>query len=106
MSQQSSFVPRQQAADGLKVYLKDNGRVALGTNKLTVRMAGQPAEASTLKFFEHHGLRLVEKLKLAPHLYVVETVGGADPLELAQKLESLPEIDSIEPQFIEGLGHR
>src|SRR5687767_6801279 len=36
-----SFVSSQQATEGAKVYLKSGGRVALGTNRLTVRVASQ-----------------------------------------------------------------
>jgi hypothetical protein len=101
-----AFVPRARAAGGAKVYLKSGGRVALGTNRLTVRVAGKRSEEEARELLARHGLTVVERLKFAPNLYVVEVPAGQDALEAAERLTASGDVEFAEPVLIEHLPGR
>ncbi len=97
-----AFVPRQQAADGAKVYLKPGGRLALGTNRLTVHVAGKRSDEEARDLLAHHGCTVIDRLKFAPNLFVVTVPAGDDPVEAAERLTALGgEIEFAEPELIE-----
>jgi hypothetical protein len=95
------FVPRERAADGAKVYLKSGGRVALGTNRLHVRVASERSDEEARALLARHGLTVVDRLKFAPNLYVVEVPAGQDALDMAGRLAASNEVEFAEPELIE-----
>jgi hypothetical protein len=101
-----AFVPRQQAADGVKVYLEPSGRVALGTNRLTVRVAGKHSDEEVQGLLRRHGLTVLDRLKFAPNLYVVGVPAGDDALAAAERLLASGEVEFAEPEFIESISGR
>jgi hypothetical protein len=96
-----AFVPRQQAHDGAKVYLRPSGRVALGTNRLTVRVAGNRTDEEAQNVLGRHGVVVVDRLKFAPNLFVVAVPAGHDPVEAAERLVASGEVEFAEPELIE-----
>jgi len=100
------FVPRHQAADGAKVYLKSGGRVALGTNRLTVRVAGECSDKEAAELLACHGFAVVDRLKFAPNLFVVEVASGRDAIEAAERLAASGEVEFAEPELIEVIPRR
>jgi hypothetical protein len=101
-----AFVPRQQAADGAKVYLRPNGRVSLGTNRLTVRVAGKRTVEEAEDLLRRHGFTVLERLKFAPNLFVVAVPAGHDPVEAAERLAASGEVEFAEPELIEAVPGR
>jgi hypothetical protein len=100
------FVPREQAADGARVFLKPGGRVALGTDRLAVRVAEALPPEAARDLLEREGLRVVEHLKFAPNLFVAAVPPGADALEVARRLDALGDVEFAEPQLIESIPGR
>lgn len=96
-----SFVPRGQAVDGAKVYIKPSGRVALGTNRLTVRVSRDHSDAEAKDLLCRHGVSVVDQLKFAPNLFVVTVPAGHDPLEAAEDLAGSGGVEFAEPELVE-----
>jgi hypothetical protein len=96
-----AFVPRQQAHDGAKVYLKPGGGVALGTNRLTVRVIGKHSDQEARNVLSRNGLVVVDRLKFAPNLFVVAVPPGQDTVEAAARLVASAEVEFAEPELIE-----
>ena len=101
-----SFVPRQQASDGARVYLKPDGRVALGTNRLTIRVGDGQSEQEAAELLAQNGLVVEERLKFAPNMFVVSVPNERHPLEEATRLLRIGEIQFAEPEFLEALSGR
>jgi hypothetical protein len=101
-----TFVPREQSADGARVYLKKTGRVALNTGRLTVRMAPALPADQAENFLSELGYKIVDRLKMAPNLFVVEVPTGHDPIDAADQLAKLNNVVFAEPELIEMLSNR
>lgn len=101
-----SFVARDKARDGATVYLRPNGRLALGTNRLTVRVTGTHSAEEAEAFLAQEGVQVIDRLKFASNLFVVEVPSGHHPLEAAANLTSSNEVEFAEPELIEIIPHR
>jgi len=101
-----TFVPRQQAADGAKVYLRPNGRVALGTNRLTVRIAPELSEPEARNLLEGEGFTVVQQLRMAPNVFVVAAPEGHDSVEAVGRLTVPDKVEFAEPELIEMIAGR
>ena len=101
-----AFVSRLQATDGAKVYLKPSGRVALGTNRLTVRVVGRYSDVEAREMLSRQGFAVVDRLKLASNLFVVAVPAGHDAVEAAGRLTGSGEVEFAEPEFIEAISGR
>jgi hypothetical protein len=99
-----TFVPRDQATGGSKVYLRPDGRMALGTNRLTVRVAGSHSDSDARELLGRRGFTVIAPLKLASNLFIVEPPSGQDAVEAAQSLAGTGEIEFAEPELIEIIG--
>ena len=97
-----TFVPRGQAENGAKVYLEPSGRVTLGTDRLTVRVANG-CERDAEKSLEKLGVSVVERLKFAPNLFVVEVPAGQDAVQTAERLAANDAVEFAEPVLIENI---
>jgi hypothetical protein len=100
------IVPREEAAHGAKVYLRPNGRLVLGTNRLTVRVAGNRSDEEARNLLTRRDFKIIDKLKFASNLYVVEAPSSHDSVDGAQLLAGSGDVDFAEPEFIEFIGHR
>jgi len=100
------FVPEAPPAQGAKVYIKSGGRVALGTNQLTVKVPEKQSPDEVSKLFDRYGLTVVDRLKWGPNMFVVEVQAGHDPVELAAKLTESGDVVFAEPNLIELIGSR
>ena len=100
------LIPNEGSATGSRVYLKPNGRVALGTNRLTVCMPPELNESEARGVLEERGLPVLERLRMAPNLFVVAVPDNTDPLQAAEDLTSSGQVEFAEPQLIEIIGHR
>lgn len=101
-----AFVSRQQATNGVKVYLESNGRVALGTNQLTVRIAHKYSEDQAKDLLTRYGFSIVQRLKLASNLFVIAVPADLDVLDAAARLVDSGEVDFAEPDLIEVISAR
>src|SRR5262245_12486044 len=100
------FVSREKSAEGARVYLKQSGRVVLGTDRLTVRINANRNADEAEEFLVRNGFQVVDRLKLAPNLFVVQIPDGDDPIEAAKRLSAAPEVVFAEPELIEAMSGR
>jgi hypothetical protein len=100
------IVPREEAVHGTKVYLRPSGRLVLGTNRLTVRVAGDRTDEEARDLLRRQSFTVIDKLKFASNLYVVEAPPSHDSVDGAQLLANSRDVDFAEPELIEFLGHR
>ena len=101
-----AFVPRADAAGGAKVYVRPGGQVALGTNRLTVRVKGDRTEEQAREFLAEHGMTVVDHLKFASNLFVVEAGAGQDAIDAARALDATGNVEFAEPELIEAYSMR
>ncbi len=101
-----SIVPRKAAIDGAKIYLRSNGRAALGTDRVTVRISENRSDQEGRNLLSSRGFTVVERLKLASNLYSVTIPPGIDCLEAAQSLATADDVEFAEPELIEVISHR
>ncbi len=90
-----------------KVFVKKGGRIAVGTNYLTLQLKDVPKEEAdrTLRPF---GLKVVEELRFAPGLVraaVIDESAG-DVIDIANKLMESGKVVFAEPELIEITGPR
>jgi hypothetical protein len=102
----------RQYGDGMvsaKVFVKPGGALALGTDRLTVKLKGASNAESAQHVLDPFGIRVVNALKFAPGLYEVEIASKAtakDALEVADELMNAGVVEFAEPEFLEILGPR
>jgi hypothetical protein len=91
-----------------KVFVKPGGRVALGTNLLTVQLPGEPSEDKANEVLEPYGVQVAERLTFAPGLFQVAITdpSAGDALEVANRLVDSGLVTFAEPVLIEATGHR
>lgn len=100
------FLPREQAADGYRVFVKSGGRIALGTNRLAIRVSESVPPTAAEALLEREGLSVIDRPRFVPNLFIAEVPPGQDVLETARRLDELQEIEFAEPQLIEALSGR
>ncbi|HEY0172431.1 MAG TPA: hypothetical protein VGB98_15520 [Pyrinomonadaceae bacterium] len=98
----------RDAAPGAQVFVKSGGRLALGTNTLTVQIKGKPSEEEANAALAPYGCRVVETLSFAPGLFRVAVVEPSeqDALDAADRLSNSGLVEFAEPELIEVTGHR
>jgi fervidolysin-like protein len=91
-----------------QVFVKSGGRLALGTNELTVQFKDDIPEAEANTALEPFGSRVVERLTFAPGLFrvAVANSSGDDAVEVANKLSDSGLVQFAEPELIEVISHR
>lgn len=91
-----------------KVFVKPGGRLALGTDRLTVKLKGTDDTKIAQTILDRYGLRVLTALKFAPGLYQVgiDTSGTKDALDIADELMKSGVVEFAEPEFVEALGPR
>ena len=99
--------PARPAADWRRVYVRDgDNTVAIGTGTLVLRLKDDIGDREARELLEQFGLSTIDRLKLAPHLYVVGVEGGRHPFDVAWALTADPRVQYAEPQLIEHLPSR
>jgi hypothetical protein len=91
-----------------KVFVRPGGRLALGTNFLTVQFPDDPTEEQANALLQPYGCRVVERLTFAPGLFQVAVTDQArgDTLDLANQLADSGLVKFAEPVLIEAMGPR
>lgn len=89
-----------------RVFRESNGRVLIGTDRLTVRLKPEISEKEAKSRLENEGLEILRQLKFAPNLFEVRVVSDKDPLDVAVKLHENPDFLYAEPQMIEHIPGR
>lgn len=82
------------------------GRLMIGTNRLTVKFKDGVAKADARTGLEQAGLTILRDLGFAKNLFEVEVGAGRDPLELSVELQQRDDVDYAEPEMIEHLPSR
>lgn len=100
------FVQREHVGDGAPVYLRPSGRVALGTDRLTVRVTGSRSPQEAEEWLAEQGLEVLNRLKFASNLFVVRIPPGRDPMSEAERLLASRQVEFAEPEMIESLTGR
>jgi hypothetical protein len=100
------FVPRHQSIEGARVYVKSGGRVALGTDRLTVHIVRNRSLEEAESLLSHKGFRIVDRLKFAPNLFVVQAPKGDDAIDAAKTLSADNAVEFAEPELIEIISGR
>jgi hypothetical protein len=92
-----------------KVFVKPGGRLALGTDRLTVKLRGADDTKTAQTVLDKYGVRVLNALKFARGLYQVEidaTGTTKDALDVADELMNAGIVEFAEPEFVEVLGPR
>ncbi|MDQ1276456.1 MAG: hypothetical protein QG610_2034 [Euryarchaeota archaeon] len=89
-----------------RVFRESNGRVLIGTDRLTVRLKPEISEEEAKSKLKNAGLEILRQLKFAPNLFEVRVVSDKDPIDLAVKLHENPDFLYAEPQMIEHIPGR
>jgi hypothetical protein len=91
-----------------KVFVKPGGRLALGTDRLTVQLPGDPSEEEANQLLGPHGCRVLERLTFAPGLFRVELTDDAegDAVDVANRLVEAGVVTFAEPELIEEISAR
>ncbi|MFN0070493.1 MAG: hypothetical protein ACKVVP_03250 [Chloroflexota bacterium] len=99
---------RTESASRARVFLKDDGRLALGANTLTIQFRDDATVEEANAALQPHAAQVLERLTFAPGLFrvAVSDNAPADAIELADQLARSESVVFAEPELIEELGHR
>lgn len=108
------FVPPFDSKDSsaedpsVKVFVKQGGRLALGTNRLVVQFDDEPSQERADELLRPYGCRVIDALNFAPGLFKVEVTGEAkgDALDVANELVASGVCKFAEPELIESVSGR
>jgi hypothetical protein len=91
-----------------KVFVKSGGRLALGTDRLTLQFTEEVSEEQAKETLAPYGVRVVERLKFAPGLFQVALTSEArgDIIDVANELANSGRVAFAEPVLIEAAGPR
>lgn len=100
--------PEESRDEEAQVFVKSGGRLALGTNVLTVQFNDNPSEEEANAMLRPYGCRVVEGLSFAPGLFRVAVVDPSqgDAVDAADRLLKSGLVQFAEPELIEVFGHR
>ena len=106
--QQRSAGAVPEAAAQAKVFVKEGGRLALGTNQLTVKFPEDVSEERANELLRPYGGEVAQRLTFAPGLFQVAVTdqGRGDLLDVANQLEESGLVEFAEPVLIEQSGGR
>lgn len=114
------FVPRNEAtrsalathravegSDAVgRLFRRENGSLAIGTNRLTVQLDPQLSEAQSQAALSEHGLEVVRGLGFGKNLYEVLARSHRDSIEASESLQGDPRFLLAEPVFLEHIDRR
>jgi len=91
-----------------QVFVKSGGRLALGTNVLTVQLKEMRTKEEADAALAPYGCRVIESLTFAPGLFrvAVEDTSEGDAVDVANKLLNSGLVEFAEPELIEVHGPR
>jgi|GEM_PF-3261816 len=91
-----------------KVFVKSGGRLALGTNKLVVKLHEDVSEERANEILQPFDCRVIEKLRFGSGLFRVQTNENADTdaLNVANQLMAAKICQYAEPELLEINGAR
>ena len=100
--------PSARAEPAAKIYVKGGGHLAVGTDRLTVKLRTGIGESDANSFFQRYGLPIVDRLGFAPGLYQVQVLpdSARDVIDVANDLGQDSMVEFAEPEFVEFFGHR
>lgn len=109
-----TFVPREQAevlpqdVPKARVFVRPGGRLALGTDTLTIKFQEDLTKEEADRRLASHGCRVLERLSFAPGLFRVQVTepSQVDAIEVANRLAQTEGYEIAEPELIEMMGHR
>lgn len=111
----SGWVLRERAQDATRadlprasIFVSPNGRLLLGTDRLTVKLTADPTEEDARAILGAFGVRITRRLRFAPGLFEVTLTDSAqgDALDVANRLVDSDRVEFAEPIFREQLGPR
>src|SRR5215207_10088748 len=91
-----------------RVFVKSGGRLALGTNRLTVQLPGDPSEEEANAVLQPYGCQVASRLAFGPGLFEVACTDHArgDTVDVANQLADSGLVKFAEPELIEATGPR
>jgi thermitase len=89
-----------------RLFRRDNGALAIGTNRLTVQLDTQLSEDQCRAALSEKGLELVRKLGFGTNLYEVLARTHRDSIEASETLQGDPRFVLAEPVFLEHVDRR
>lgn len=91
-----------------QVFVKSGGRLALGTNVLTLQLKDGVSEEEANAALQPYGCRVIESLSFGPGLFRVAVVDPAqgDVVDVANRLSNSGMVKFAEPELIEVTGPR
>lgn len=98
-----------QQARVAKVFVTPGGHIALGTDRLTIKLKDAVDPERAREILARYGLRVLQALRFAPGLYQVQVgapEAGKDTLDVADDLVRAGVAEFAEPEFVEAIGGR
>src|SRR5262245_35735817 len=89
-----------------RLFRREDGSLAIGTNRLTVQLDPQLSEAQCQAALSEHGLELVRGLGFGKNLYEVLARTHSDSIEASVSLQGDPRFLLAEPVFLEHIDRR
>lgn len=89
-----------------RIYRDRDGRLMLGANRLTIRLADSLSADEAEAWLNEHGFRVLDRLVFAPNLIQVAVPSGLHEVELAAALADEGVVVYAEPEFVERLSNR
>ncbi|HYN88358.1 MAG TPA: hypothetical protein VER55_07500 [Ardenticatenaceae bacterium] len=91
-----------------KVFVKSGGRLALATNRLTVKLRGEPSEDEANAILEPFGCYVAEQFKFAPGAFqvVCRDQARGDVVDVANQLMDSGLVEEASPDLLEAMGGR
>jgi hypothetical protein len=102
-------IPAERAArtSQARVYVKEGGRLVLGTKMLIAQFPENPGEDEVNGLLAPFGCHVARRLSFAPGLFEVAVEEeDADGVEVAERLSKSGWVNFAEPELIEPLGGR
>jgi hypothetical protein len=93
-------------APGQRVYRTDDGSVAVGSNRLVVRLSDDMTPEAVRDWTANRRLEVLRHLPFAPNIVQVLVPTASHELELARQLGEDPQVLYAEPEFIREIGQR
>ena len=89
-----------------RLFRRENGSLAIGTNRLTVQLDPQLSEAQSQAALSEHSLEVVRGLGFGKNLYEVLARSHRDSIEASESLQGDPRFLLAEPVFLEHIDRR
>jgi thermitase len=89
-----------------RAFRDTEGRLMLGSDRLTVRLRPELSEDEALQALGRAGLTPIRKLGFAPNLFQARVAPGTDFLDASVSLSESADFEYAEPEFIEHIPPR